>query len=217
MPHPFHIKVTNTETGLVEEQSGAFADEDWRRLTEYLANSQRLASCRFAESQSQLHWRIAGERGSPARIEATLPPEDDIAAFLHYLRPFMLAHSPTNFAKIRKVIGREVSLTPIQQYLKRLKAMYAGREIPFQIEIGSRAGRLTLNSEAAIDKWLNGLEYHQDDDKRADMRAMFEVFTEPAARAMLLYCMLQRAAAIGKLGAMIDGFASRHGRQIQTQ
>jgi hypothetical protein len=217
VPHPFHIKVTNAETGQVEEQSGTFSDEDWRHLTEYLANSYRLAGCRFAESQSELNWKIAGEQGKPTRIEATLPPEDDIAAFLHYLRPFVLEKSPTNFARIRSIIAREVSLAPVQRYLKTLKTLYAGGQIPFKIEIGSRTGRLVLNSEEAIDKWLNGLEYHQDGDKQADMKAVFEVFTEPAARAMLLYCMLERASAIGKLGAMIDGFAKREGRQVDTR
>lgn len=217
MPHPFHIRVTREVSGEIEEQSGEFSDEEWRRLAEYLENSRRLAACRMAQSQADLNFKIGGARGEPTRIEATLPPEDDIAAFLHYLRPFVLQNSTSSFTRTRSIIAQRITLLPVQSYLKRLKAIYAGKEIPFVIEIGSRAGRLVLNSEEAMNKWLNGLEYHQDDDKRDTVLSAFEVFTAPAARAMLLYCLLQRASAIGKLGAMIDGLAKREGRVLYTQ
>jgi hypothetical protein len=217
VPHPFHLTVANNNTGAIDVQSGAFTDEEWHRLSSYLASAHRLAACRLAETQSQLNWRITGERGEPTRIEATLPPEDDIAAFLHYLRPFILVRSPISFARTRNTVAGHITLPSIQRYLKRLKAIYLGEEIPFQIEVGSRAGELRLDSAEAIDKWLNGLEYHPDVEKRAFIEAVFEVFTEPATRAMFLYCMLERASAIGKLGAMIDAFAKRDGRQIRTQ
>ena len=216
MPHPFHIKATNNETGAIDEQAGEFADEEWQRLTRYLTNVNRLAACRLAETQSQLNWRISGERGEPTRIEATLPPEDDIAAFLHYLSPFVLDQSPVNFMRTRNTVALHITVPSIQRYLKRLKAIYLGKEIPFQIEVGSKVGQLRLDSAEAIDKWLNGLEYHPDAEKREFIQAVYEVFTEQATRAMFLYCMLERASAIGKLGAMIDGFAKRDGRQIRT-
>jgi hypothetical protein len=217
VPQPFYVKATNTVTGEVEEQSGTFPDEEWRRLTQFLTNANRLASCRMAESQHQLSWGIAAEKGEPARFRASLPPEDDIAAFLHYLRPFVLEKSPTNFTKARKIMARRVTLPAVRRYLDRLLAIYSGEDIAFKIEVGSRAGELVVNSDDTIRKWLNGMEYHHDDDKDAEIRAMYEVFPEPAARALLVYCMLQRASAIGKLGAMIDGLSKRDGREVRSQ
>ncbi len=170
----------------------------------------------MAQSQGDLNFKIGGARGEPTRIQATLPPEDDIAAFLHFLRPFVLTKSATSFARMRSLLARRITLPPVQQHLKRLKSIYAGNEIPFEIEIGSPNGKLVLNSEDAMNKWLNGLEYHQDDDKRDAVLSTFTVFTAPATRAMLLYCLLQRSSAIGKLGAIIDRLAKREGRAIRT-
>jgi hypothetical protein len=119
--------------------------------------------------------------------------------------------------RTRNTIAGHITLPPVQRYLKRLKAIYAGREIPFQVEVGTRAGQLRLDSAEAIDTWLNGLEYHPDADKRALIEAVYEVFTASATRAMFLYCMIERASAIGKLGAMIDGFAKRDGRLVRAQ
>jgi hypothetical protein len=93
VPHPFHIRVTNDVTGIVDEQSGEFSDDEWRRLSDYLANSYRLAASRMAQSQGDLNFKIEGAQGEPTRIQASLPPEDDIAAFLHFLRPFVLTKS----------------------------------------------------------------------------------------------------------------------------
>jgi hypothetical protein len=72
-------------------------------------------------------------------------------------------------------------------------------------------GGLSLTSDEAIDKWLNAFEYHQDEDKQAELRAMYEVFNEEAARVWFLHAMLERASAIGKMGAFIDGLKKREG------
>lgn len=216
MPHRFRITTTNNAAGDTETQTGEFSDVDWAILSQYLDCSDRLARCRIVESQAKLRLRIRGELGKPTTLEATLPPDEDVDQFLHRLRPFVL-HDATNFYDVRSVLGRYITLPAFRQYLKRLGDRYAGKDIPFRIVVGSEAGELMLGSKEAVDKWLNAFEYHQDSGKQTELRSMYAVFPEQASRGMFLYFLLQRAGAIGKLGALIDGFSKRDGRTVQVR
>jgi hypothetical protein len=173
--------------------------------------SYRLAECRIAETQDQLNLSVSWDKGEPVVFDAELPPEDDIAAFLLRMRPFILDKEPTNFHRVRNILARYLSLPSVRSLLDALKDRYEGKRIPMRIEVGSLAGTLSLTSNDAIDKWLNAFEYHQDLEKQMELRAMYEVFPETSARVLFLYAMLERAAAIGKLGALIDGLSKREG------
>ena len=171
----------------------------------------------MAESQSDLAFHFHGELGKPTYWEVSLPPEDDIAAFLLRMRPFLLAAEPTSFLKVRKTLRRYVTLESVRRYLDQLRARYIGSAMPFTLTVGSAVGEISLGTNEAILKWLNAFEYHQDEDKQTYLRAMYAVFPEDSTRAILLYGLLHRAGAIGKLGALIDGLAKREGRVLEIQ
>jgi hypothetical protein len=71
---------------------------------------------------------------------------------------------------------------------------------------------LVLTSDAAVDKWLNAsAEYHEDDDKQRDLVALYEIFPEPAARALFLNSLLEKAAAVATVASLIDAMEARKG------
>jgi len=207
MPHPFNVTVTPSGSGQPESLKGEFPDEDWSLLEEYLECSWRLAKCRFAQTSSQGKFKLHWKQGEPVQHEVTLPPEDDIFAFLHLMRPFVLQRERANFYRICKILARHIALAAFRQHLDVLRRRYSGQGIGFHIAVGS----LELTAEAALDKWLYAFEYHRDVDKQAELRALFEVFPESSARFLFLCSMLERAAAIGKVGAIIDGLKKREG------
>jgi hypothetical protein len=212
MPHKFRVTTEIKETGIKEELHGEFPDKDWDLLQRYLACSWRLASCNMAKTQHDLHFGFKGEIGKPVTFTATLPPEDDIAAFLMRMRPFVLKKKePTNFFKIRNILARYLTLPSARAYLDRLHNLYQGSGIPVVIKFGE----LAITSEEALDKWLYGYEYHQDLDKQRELENLYRVFPEENARVIFLYQMLDRASAIGKLGALIDGFTKKDGNQSE--
>jgi hypothetical protein len=207
MPQPFNITAKNSRTGEAETLSGQFPDEEWSQLDEYLACSFRLAACRFAHSFTQLSFGFSWKLGQPVSFRAQLPPEDDIAAFLLRMRPFVLKSEATYFTRICSILSRRLALAPVRRLLKGLRERYDGKRIGFSIAVGS----LSLTSPEALEKWLNAFEYHRDKEKRIELEAMFRVFPETSARALFLYSMLERAAAIGKVGALVDGLKKRDG------
>jgi hypothetical protein len=214
VPHPFRITVA-AKSGEAEKFEGEFPDDDWNRLSRYLACSFRLAECRIVESQSQLHFGISSTSETVVH-NVSLPPEDDIAAFLLRLRPFVLTNEDTNFYGIRNLLARHMTLPSVRSYLDTLRDRYQGKAMPFQLKVGSTTGETVVNSEKAVLTWLNAFEYHQDADKQAELRAMYSVFPELSSRAMFLYTLLECAAAIGKMGAFIDGLSKREGRQVSV-
>jgi hypothetical protein len=207
MPQPFNITAKNNRTGEAETLSGEFPDDEWLRLEEFLACSFRLAACRFAHSFTQLSFGFSWKHGQPVEFTAKLPPEDDTAAFLLRMRPFVLKREPTYFPRICNVLSHRLELAPVRRLLAGLRERYDGKRIVFSITAAS----LSLTSPEALEKWLNAFEYHRDKEKRAELQAMFSVFPENSARALFLYSMVERAAAIGKVGAFVDGLKKRDG------
>jgi len=206
MPHLFKITVQD-RAGQSRELSGEFPDTEWTQLQRFLTSSFRLAECGFAESHRQLSFGIKTSAGQPVVHTATLPPERDVAEFLHRMRPFVLDREQTNFFKIRKILARRLTLPEVRTHLDRLRDLYSGKEIPFALHVNERV----LTSDEGLDLWLNAFEYHQDSQKQTELEAMYRVFPEPSAKAVFLYTMLQRASAVGKLGAFIDGLAKADG------
>jgi len=129
------------------------------------------------------------------------------------MRPFVLEREDTSFYRVRNLLAQYLTSPAVTGYLDGLRDSYRGKGIPFQVEVASKAGVSVLNSESAVLKWLNAFEYHQDPDKQTELRAMYEVFPEPSARALFLYTLLQSAAAVARIGAMIDGWAKSDGSQ----
>jgi hypothetical protein len=213
MPHQFKVTITEQRTGQSDQVSGEFPDEEWQPLEKFLECSYRLAKCRIAETQKDLKLHISGKVGEPTVFTAQLPPEDDIAVFLHRMRPFILDEEPTSFLKVRNILKRRLALPAARKYLDHLKDLYSGKDFPMTIEVGTESGTLSLTSDEAIRKWLNASEYHQDSDKQAELQAMYRIFPKESAQVLFLSALLGRAAAIGRMGALIDNLAKREGIQ----
>jgi hypothetical protein len=211
VPQPFKITLKHQATGEVERIEGEFSDSEWSQLSAYLVCSNRLSKCRLRQSQAALRLSISWKEGQQVVHEVTLPPEDDMAAFLHLMRPFVLEREPTNFYKVKNVLARRITLGRFQRFLDAVKSRYAGNTLSFTIQVAA----LTLTTPEAIDKWLNAFEYHLDEDKQIELRAMFETFPEQSARALFLTAMLERAVAVGRLAQVVHSLTVRD-RQERT-
>lgn len=206
MAHPFNITAKNKTTGEVTRASGEFTADEWASVLKYLDCVGRLTRCRMAESRAQLSWGMSWQGGDSIEYRASFPPEDDMWAFLHCMRPFVLKET-SSFYHVRKVFARRISVDAVRGHLDGLKAVYNGSAMGFSIEYnGSR-----LTSDEAVDLWLNAFEYHQDADKRTELAALFEIFPEPAARALFLGMMLQRASAVQQLAEFAERLKVKDG------
>jgi len=213
MPHPFKFTIKNNKTEELETLKGQFTDAEWARLGEFLESAYRLASSRIAQTSSQLSFGFSWRKGTGLTYRATLPPEADTAAFLHWMRPFVLKREPAYFYAACNILSRRLALASARRCIQALRDRYAGKAIPFTMSIGP----LVLTAEDALDQWLNAFEYHHDPDKRSELRAMYEVFPEASARAVFIYSMLERASAVGKLAAIINSLVKQDGSEVRLR
>jgi hypothetical protein len=209
MPYPFHVKAKNNTSGVVTEVQGEFTDGEWSAALLYLEAFTRLSRCRIAASQSQLSWGFSWQAGEAPEFRASLPPDDDIDAFLHRMRPFVLKDAPTCFYRVRNTLARRMPLEAVRKYLDRMKETYKGTDMGFSIDYNDRR----LTSDEAVDLWLNAFEYHQDENKRVNIRTMFALFPEPTARALFLQMMLSRAAAVQQLAQVLEQLRRKDGAE----
>lgn len=214
MAHSFHVKATNNKTGVVTEMHGEFPDAEWADALRYLNAFSKLSKCRIVETQSQLNLGFSWKAGEEVSFWASLPPNDDIDAFLHRMRPFVLKDEPTSFYRMRNVVARRVALESMRSHLEHVKATYSGTAMGFSIDYSNRR----LTSDEAVDLWLNAFEYHQDEDKRVEIRAMFQLFPEVPARALFLQMMLTRASAVQQLAEILERLRLKDGveRRLET-
>jgi hypothetical protein len=207
MVYLFHVTAKSKSTGVVTEVNGEFTDEEWQDALLYLESFGRLSKCRIVESQAQLNWGFSWQAGATPEFRASMPPDDDIDAFLLRMRPFVLNDEPTSFYRMRNIVARRMPLDAVRNHLERVKAAYNGSAIGFSINHNSRS----LTSDEAVDLWLNAFEYHQDDGKRVELRAMFALFPETAARALFVQMMLSRAAAVQQLAEILERLRRKDG------
>jgi hypothetical protein len=100
-------------------------------------------------------------------------------------------------------------LEAVRKYLDRMKETYKGTDMGFSIDYNDRR----LTSDEAVDLWLNAFEYHQDENKRVNIRTMFALFPEPTARALFLQMMLSRAAAVQQLAQVLEQLRRKDGAE----
>jgi hypothetical protein len=207
VPKSFTVTVSNSATGQVETSAGEFPEADWDRLIRFSGSAHRLARCRLAETHTQLRWSLSGGKNRSVQIDATFPPEDDILAFLHLMRPFLLKKEDTYFYDVTNILSKHITLPAFRDHIQALRQRFAGEHLAYHVQVGTERGVARLTSEEAVQRWLNAFEYHQFPDKRADLEAWYRVFPEVGARAVFLTVLLQAASAVGKVTVLIDGFA----------
>ena len=92
------------------------------------------------------------------------------AEFIHQLRPFVLANEPTEFHRVRNILGRHLTLKRFRDVLAALKYLFSGRRITDSIQV--TVDDTQVNSEDVVTKCAQCFEYHRDDEKRDAITAL---------------------------------------------
>lgn len=168
-----------------ETVSFSFSDQQVTQLHGYLVEAQRLETSILANGGFAVSMNVSGRLGQPIRLSGTEPTDDQRAIFLHRLRPFQLLKEPYHFGKIKNIVAHGTASSPfLQAYLQRTKEMFFGSAMQEQVRIS--LGDLVLNSEAALNAWLNAVEYHRDESKMVTLLRARETIPEGLARPVFM-------------------------------
>ncbi len=138
--------------------------------------------------------------GGGLQAHASLPPQDELLAFVLLLRPIILKREPASFERMIDILGRRIEDPGFRSHLKGLRSRFEGKAQGFRIS----SGDVAINSEHELQNWLNSLGgYHQDSDKRERFRELFETFPPAFAEATFVNMLQDKAGAALELAHII--------------
>ena len=176
-------------------------EEDVSLLLSYLSEALRLQGAITRNGGFGASYNFSWEAGKPATISGSGPSDDQLAVLVHRLRPFLLQNEPLYFNSIRGIISRGAESKELKEWLAQTKLRFTGRLSQQQVVV--TANDLVLNSEAALEKWLNAFEYHRDLDKADELSKAHSLFPIESSRPIFVMLLQEKAMAVLHLGWLV--------------
>jgi len=203
------IKLKATALDGSEEELVEFSIEELEigQLTAFLSNVNRLATARIIESGLPVMEKFKWDEEKGFGFEFTDFDRRDIPELLHLARPLFLSREPASFEKTCAVFGKLGKGTAMSKHLKALRNLYEKGEYQpyFQIHIGDTP----LFHNETVQKWLNGVEYHQDPEKKEVVTELEEVLSEETTRGLFLVQLSGRIKAVFELAHLAKLIAEK--------
>ncbi len=95
--HKVPFRHTDQKSGVSVDHACAFSDSEWDQLHEFLGHVADLQATQFVAKGANVHLQFEYKVGQEPSWSAQMPPEDELFAFLHRLRPLILQGEPASF------------------------------------------------------------------------------------------------------------------------
>jgi hypothetical protein len=201
MPWLWHADLKNELDGTDVAVKVEFTDQEeaqLRAFDRYADELKEISIMKYgAPGQLKLHW----QEGIGLTVKTTLPSDEQLAALLHRLRPFVLQGEYTNFRYVANTIGRRAQTELIHLFLRMQKDLYQSKRSQEMIKVSSNG--VMINSEEILFQWLNGYEYHHDADKRLAMEELHHLLPLEASKALFVTMLYDKADAIRNLHSLV--------------
>lgn len=189
------------ESNEKEKLEAPFTQQEMEQLNGYLSQTEELCKTRLIKSGLDARIKVNWNVDEGFKIESTLPPEDDLLAILHRLRPFILQEEFASFDRVIRLIGKKFRHKLFRKVLKDYRFLYEGKQIESTFTITSN--EMVINSEKTMMDWLNSHEYHRDQDKKKKLEPIFEILSHEGTKAIFVMLIIDKIKAILKLSDLI--------------
>ena len=213
----FRFIEKSLSTGKTREfERPLFQVETKATLADFVAIAMVLNETALIRNWSQYDLTI--HFGNDGRIKncGALPSDDEIAVFLHRMRPIYLENEPTNFNRVAKRISTHFRDPWITRLIREAKRHYDGRasrDVFTMIASG-----LVINSQEFLDHYLNALEYHREPERRKHIDRVAEQLPLNVQKTYVVLLLVVRLNAINKLASFLGTcFARENGEAITLE
>jgi hypothetical protein len=145
---------------------------------------------------------VSWEIGQAVQFKSEEPTPDQRAALMHYLRPLILTNEPGSFDRVSGALKRSSDHEFIRDRLRRFRDIFAGSDLRDAVVISR--GDLALNSESAFQHWLNGFEYHQEEERAAKVAQPGDALPIEAVRPIFMMMLVEKIKAMSLLGQVVE-------------
>ena len=118
----------------------------------------------------------------------------ELHELLHVLRPVMLEEESASFHKMLALLGRQFRDKTFAQHQKALRHIFEEGELSSYMQISVGGQKLLHNSILRL--WLNGTQYHSDQEKQDVWKSLEASLTENNTRALAIELVHSRVKAL---------------------
>lgn len=190
-----------------EPIAATFSDAEWSTLLRFAELASRLRETGFVQNGENFLSILFDN--AEVTVSSRLPKPDDLAAFLHRLRPFIHNKEPFHFGKVLNILKRRVRHDAFHEVLNGYRAAFRIRSALELVGINFTADGRDIVSEEMLQAWLYGEEYHFDAGKSEAFRAMADSVPPEIWRTLLLRVLLCKADVILRTKGIIDHLRRR--------
>lgn len=178
------------------------SEEDVAVLRPFLREAKALELLTRGWGGIPASYRISFRVGEPLEIGGKEPSPEQRAALLHHLRPFLLENEPISFHVVRGILARSSESTFLIARLRQIKDRFKGAGIGRQFRID--VGDMVLTSEATLNQWLNGFEYHRDLEKSAALIDAHDPVPVDSSRPIFVMMLSEKTESILLLAHIVN-------------
>ena len=169
-----------------------FSGDELRQLRLFLRHVEELKAAGVLQQGLACSTEMTATPDDVA-WKVSMPDRASLSVLLHHLRPLILQQEEANFLKTAKLVARRVEDSRLRGVIKNLRREYDGRNGQAMMKL-EHNGKV-LNSDEALFEWLNGFEYHRDEEKRQGIEAI-RAIPRDVVLAVLIGQLVDKVRAI---------------------
>lgn len=164
---------------------------------------------RYVEFVDRLRETKLLRRGMPAITNMSWKPDEgmkwtcpsyensELHELLHVLRPLILSQEATSFECIAGLLGKKFDSEKFRGHLKLQRTVFNDGELKLYMQIS--LNDQPLLDDATLKLWLNGEQYHTDEEKAATWKEIEEGLTIENTRAFVITQLQAKVKALFNL------------------
>lgn len=198
-----NFKLTSkSDTSETHEVALNFDDHAVGILRAYSKNCDRLRHADLLITGFPHIRKISFDVESGMSVDVSEFSYPALCELLHLARPLFLASEPASYERTMGVIGKTGKNTALVRHLKYIRNVYElGDYAPyFQLSVNG----VPLFSDKATQIWLNGVEYHQDQEKAEIVRKIEKFLSRKGALGVFAAHLSGRVRALFELDEFVQ-------------
>lgn len=196
------IRISESKDSVGQEVVLPTDDAQLKQFSSYLENHRRVREAQIFKSGFPVVKQVMFDKTEGIRFKVSEIHYGEVCELLHRCRPVFLSKEPASFEKVISFFGKHGSGTPLAAWTKRVRNMYEQGDYQpyFQVSISGTP----LFHEKSLSTWLNGVEYHHDEEKAALIQKLEAELGRDTIRGVFVAQLSGRLKAIARLAHVVQ-------------
>src|SRR6266700_1270315 len=208
--HKVSFKVNQVSSNSEASVTAEFSEDELACLQAYCTYVDDLSSVKLVQDGIPCSVNLDYKQDVGTTVTSQLPPDEEIMAMLHRLRPLILNDEHASFNRVCDILGARISESIVRQAIKSLRQIYDGRSMQKQIVVRSTTdnSEIIINSETALFTWLNAYEYHRYQNKKEEIDRFHQLLQLAHSKAFFLMLITDKVrvlASVARFANLILG------------